>query len=157
MEEILETILLESEKSTFLVDLIKYNDHQLYVQIIQTTHSEYKESTQHRIKINPRLLTDIISVLQTYKMSIEKAKYAPSFLIKNSIPRISDNRFVSETDAQEIQNRYLKGINLQDLAIQFNTKVLFIKQILRSRGIEICDFKLPKFYLRTRFRFRKRK
>ena len=106
MEEILETILLESEKSTFLVDLIKYNDQQLYVQIIQTTHSEYKESTQHRIKINPKLLTDIISVLQTYKMSIEKAKYAPSFLIKNSIPRISDNRFVSETDAQEIQNRY---------------------------------------------------
>lgn len=106
MEEILETILLESEKSTFLVDLIKYNDQQLYVQIIQTTHSEYKESTQHRIKINPKLLTDIISVLQTYKMSIEKAKYAPSFLIKNSIPRISDNRFLSETDAQEIQNRY---------------------------------------------------
>lgn len=106
MEEILETILLESEKSTFLVDLIKYNDQHLYVQIIQTTHSEYKESTQHRIKINPKLLTDIISVLQTYKMSIEKAKYAPSFLIKNSIPRISDNRFLSETDAQEIQNRY---------------------------------------------------
>ena len=105
MEEILETILLESKKSTFLMDLIKYNDQHLYVQIIQTTHSEYKESTQHRIKINPKLLTDIISVLQTYKMSIEKAKYAPSFLIKNSIPRISDNRFLSETDAQEIQNR----------------------------------------------------
>jgi hypothetical protein len=105
MEEILETILLESKKSTFLMDLIKYNDQQLYVQIIQTTHSEYKESTQHRIKINPKLLTDIISVLQTYKMSIEKAKYAPFFLIKNSIPRISDNRFLSETDAQEIQNR----------------------------------------------------
>ena len=156
MEEILETILLESEKSTFLVDLIKYNDQQLYVQIIQTIHSEYKESTQHRIKINPKLLTDIISVLQTYKKSIENVKFAPS-LVKNSIPRISDNLFLSEIDEQEIQNRYLKGINLQDLAIQFNTKVLFIKQILRSRGIEICDFKLPKFYLRTRFRFRKRK
>ena len=105
MEEILETILLESEKSTFLVDLIKYNDHQLYVQIIQTTHSEYKESTQHRIKINPKLLTDIISVLQTYKKSIENVKFAPS-LVKNSIPRISDNRFLSEIDEQEIQNRY---------------------------------------------------
>lgn len=105
MEEILETILLESEKSTFLVDLIKYNDQQLYVQIIQTIHSEYKESTQHRIKINPRLLTDIISVLQTYKMSIENVKFAPS-LVKNSIPRISDNRFLSEIDAQEIQSRY---------------------------------------------------
>ena len=73
-----------SNEMTFLVDLIKYNDQHLYVQIIQTTHSEYKESTQHRIKINPKLLTDIISVLQTYKMSIEKAIYAPSFLIKNS-------------------------------------------------------------------------
>ncbi len=156
MEEILETILLESEKSTFLVDLIKYNDQQLYVQIIQNIHSEYKESTQHRIKINPKLLTDIISVLQTYKKSIENVKFAPS-LVKNSIPRISDNRFLSEIDAQEIQSRYLKGINLQDLALQYNTKVLFIKQILSRGGIEISDFRLPKFYVRTRFRNKKRK
>ncbi len=131
MREIIKTSLLEYDKSTFLIDLVKHGNGQLYINIQQSIHIDDKPSLQQEIKINPSVLDEIIEVLKNYLNEIPKQKSSLRF------------HLTTETK-QAIQDRYLKGISINDLALQFDIKPQLIQQILENSGIEIVSNAQPK-------------
>jgi hypothetical protein len=154
MEEILETTLLEYEKSTFLIDLVKHTNQKLYIQIVQTIQHEDQEATQQEIKINPSVLKDIVTVLDTYYKLIPGGQTA-SPVKNNPVAKSNSKNLLTEKDKTEIQNRYLKGVPIRELTIQFDRKAEVIEQVLRNKGIAIVDNKAPKAYFKKKFRRRK--
>lgn len=129
MEEILKSTLLEYEKSTFLIDLIKHKSGVSYIKIQQTV--EGKANSQE-LKINFSVLTDLISVLKNYQNEIT----APASNLSKS--------YFSEDKQKSVIERYFKGITIENLALQFDCSKQIIEQILFNKGIEIVDNNPPK-------------
>jgi len=139
MDEKLKTTLLEYDKSTFLIDLVKHDSGVLYVAIQQTIQLPKNKYEEHEIKINPSVLADIIEVLSTYKKALPKDK-------------ASNKSYFSPEQTKEIIKRYLKGsVEIKHLAIQFDCTEQIIEQILNNNGIAIVTNKIPvKKYFRRR-------
>ena len=129
MKTIIETTQLEFDKSDFLIDLVEHENGQLYVEIVQTILNTDKKA--ETIKINPSVLSDIIKVLQNYQAKLPKES-------KLEIKHITEN------DQEKIQQNYLKGVSIKDLAMQSDQKPELIEMILRNKGIEIVENTLPK-------------
>ena len=141
MEEKLQTTLLEYDKSTFLLDLVKHSNGILYVSVQQTIHLDKDKSEIHKIKINPTILPDIIEVLNQYRGKLP-------------INKITVRNYFSTERIQEIIKRYLKGgVKIKHLALQFDCSEEIIEQILRNKGIEIMNNDISK---RVKFWRRKR-
>ena len=141
MKTILETKLLEFDKSDFLIDLVKHDNGQLYIEIVQKILNTDKKSES--IKINPSVLSDILKVLQNYQAKLPKES-------------ISEIKHIIEFDQKKIQDRYLKGVSIKDLALQFDQTHELIEMILRNRGIEIVENKIPKSRYAKQYYKRKR-
>jgi len=129
MKTILETTQLEFDKSDFLIDLVKHDNGQLYIEIVQTILNTKNKSES--IKINPSVLSDILKVLQNYQAKLPKES-------------ISVIKHITELDQNKIQERYLKGVSIEDIALQFDQTHELIEMILRNRGVEIVENKIPK-------------
>jgi vesicle coat complex subunit len=129
MKKILETTQLEFDKSDFLIDLVEHDNGQLYIEIVQTILNSDKKAES--IKINPSVLSDIIKVLQNYQAKLPKES---NLKIKH----------ITELDQEKIQQNYLKGVSIKDLAMQFDQKPELIEMILRNKEIEIVENTLPK-------------
>lgn len=158
MEEILKTTLLEFEKSAFIIDLVKHNSGKQYIRILQTIQDESEKTNNNRaIKINPSLLSDIIRVLNSYQELIpDDKKELQTMKNTSDIPTTQFRaRTLMESDKTAIQNRYLKGVSIADLTIQFDCKVELIEQVLRNSNIEIVDNKLPTPFYYKKFRRKK--
>lgn len=123
MKNVIETKLLEFEKSNFLIELAESTNGVKYVEIIQTINEDNKT---HRLMINPSVLSDLIKVLQNYYSLIEKDSKTKKM-------------HINEFDQIEIQKRYLKGVSLKDLSLQFDQTEELIEMILRNKGIEIVS------------------
>lgn len=143
MKRILETTQLEFDKSDFLIDLVEHDNGQLYVEIVQTILNTNKKA--ETIKINPSVLSDIIKVLQNYQAKLPKESK-------------SEIKHITEIDQEKIQQYYLKGVSIKDLAMLFDQKAELIEMILRNKGIEIVENKLPKSkFWRNNKNWKKRK
>ncbi len=141
MDTEIKTTLLEYEKSTFLLDLVKHENGELYIAIQQTIQLNNNKTEVQKIKINPTIIDDLISVLNEYRGQLPKIKKKP----KN---------YLSPERYSEIVKRYLKGnIRIKDLAIQFDTTEEIIEQVLRNKGIAIINEEAPK--KKKVFRFRR--
>lgn len=140
MQEILKSTLLEYEKSTFLIDLIKHHSGVNYIKVRQTIDGI---NDSQELKINVSIATDLISVLQNYQNEIPK---------QVSKPRKS---YFSNDKQQEIVKRYFKGLTIEVLSLQFNCSIQIIEQILMNKQIPIVDNKLPKKF--RYFKYKKRK
>lgn len=127
MEQILKTTMLEYEKSTFLIDLVKHKSGADYINIRQTITD--KQQTQE-LKVNLSVAVDLIYILQKYMEDVSQSGY-------------TSKSYFSEEKQKQIIDRYYKGISLSDLAIQFDCKQEIIEQILFNKGIEIVDNKMP--------------
>jgi hypothetical protein len=143
-EEILKSILLEYDRSTFLVDLLKHSTGVKYISIQQSIEANKNTSSSQKIKINPAILGDIISILKSYQSEIDKSTV------------VEREAYFSPEKQKAVVERYLKGVNIPDLEMQFDCSSKIIKQILSNKNIEIVDNSLPK-YSRYRFRFGKKK
>lgn len=121
MKNIIETILLEFDKSNFVLRLVENDSGIPYVEIIQTINTENKMIS---LKLNPSVLSDIIKVLQNFHAKID-TQYS-----------ISKN-FITEEEQQRIIRIYLKGISIKDLALTFDQSEELIEMILRNKGIKI--------------------
>ena len=58
----------------------------------------------------------------------------------NFLPNVISKKskyYLSKEDKDKIQNRYLKGISIKDIAMQFNCPEDLMVQVLQNRGIEI--------------------
>ena len=77
------------------------------------------------------MLSDIIKILQNYAAKI---------------PGNIDHKtkHITEGDKQKIQDRYLIGVSLKDLALQFDQSEELIEMVLRNRGIQIVSNEIPK-------------
>ncbi|CAZ97533.1 MULTISPECIES: hypothetical protein [Zobellia] len=129
MKTILETTQLEFDKSNFLIDLVEHSNGRLYIEIVQTILNTNKKSKT--LKINPSVLSDIIKVLQNYQAKLQK----------ESNPEL---KYITESDQEKIQQNYLKGVSIKDLAMLFDQKPELIEMILRNKGIEIVENTMPK-------------
>ena len=132
MKEILETIQLSNNKSSYLIELIGHDSGVKYVKIEHILGQE-----RSTININPKNLTDIIVVLNNYKTKIDRNLT----LVKNNDEKIP-NEIKEKADL--IQNRYLKGVSIKDLAMQFDCEENLILMILENREIEIVSNKMSK-------------
>ena len=137
MKEILKTTQLEFDKSSFLIDLIELNTEKIYIEITQTINAENKDV--QIIKINPTILSDILDVLQKYQSDISDRNIARKLIL-------------TEKEQNKIQVRYLKGVSINELAIQFEETEENIEMILRNKGIEIESNELPEHLKRGRRR-----
>ncbi|MBB3186625.1 hypothetical protein [Microbacter margulisiae] len=155
MEEILKTTLLEFEKSTYLIDLVKHNSGKQYIRILQTIQDE-EINNKRVIKINPSLLSDLLKVLTTYQDLIpgNKEKQQNEQTTSDTATTHVRARTLTESDKTAIQNRYLKGVSITDLTIQFDCKAELIEQVLNNCNIAIIDNKPPKsfYYKKSRLK-----
>ena len=154
MEEILKTTLLEYEKSAFVIDLVVHNNGKQYIRILQTIQDEESDS-KRAIKINPSLLSDIVNVLNFYRDLIPGTKDNQQPKQNETIEKLRP-KSLTETEKKAIQNRYLKGVPISDLTIQFDCVEELIKQILNNNGIAIVDNKLPSSTNFKKFRKKRR-
>ena len=133
MDETTQSLLLAYEKSTFHFDLINHPSGHLYLNIKQQIEgqSEYNE-----LKINPSVLEDFIQTLQHLQKKL-------------TIPKES---LLSPKSQNRVVERYLKGVPIEDLPIQFNCSQQVIELILLNKGIPLVDNKYHKSKNRTRRR-----
>ena len=127
MESILESTLLEYKKSTFLIDLMQHNSGLKYVVLKQIIEGE---DNSHVLKFNVSALSDIIYVLESYCKSI-------------SASELHNDSFFSVEKQKSIAERYFKGVEIDDLAMQFDCRPEIIIQILRNKDIPIMSNTLP--------------
>lgn len=128
IKEILKSTLLEYEKSTFLLDILKHHSGQGYINIQQTIVGD---DNKQELKIKFSILSDIIFVLENYKKEIAKNNVEATQL------------YFSEDKQQSVVDRYLKGIPIQGLALQLDCTSQIIEQLLFYKGIEIVDQSVP--------------
>lgn len=140
MENILKRTLVEYEKSAFLIDLVEHQNGRQYIKIIQTITDE-EISNKRIIKINPSLLNDILKTLNLYQSLIPNKQIEKTTFISKEL---------NETNKVSIQKRYLKGISIPELAIQFDCEPELIEQILRNSNIEIIKDNSPQKYKRIK-------
>lgn len=130
MKEIIETNQIEAEKSSFIIDLVKHNSGKTYIELSQSIHHN-KTDNIHKVKINPFILSDIISILENYYAKIE-------------INSLGSKKHLTAEDKDNITSQYLKGVSIKDLALLFNQTESLIEFVLRNNNIEIVSNELPK-------------
>lgn len=123
MEKILKSTYLDYEKSSFLLEMIEQNEKLKYISIKQIFKEENKTQT---IKVNPKAIDDILYVLGKYSKSIS--------------PDNKNQSFFSEENQKKLIKRYLNGITIRDLSIQFNIDEDSIRNILTDNDIEIVEY-----------------
>jgi hypothetical protein len=138
MKEILETTQLEFDKSIFLIDLVKNESGLLYLEISQIIQNDKQIG---KIKIKPSVLQDLIRKLQEFQDRLQTTE-------------IKESSHITNENQQKIQERYLKGVSLNDIALQFDQEPEMIEMILRNKGIRLVSNDLPK---KTYWRHRRRK
>ena len=135
MNEILETTYIEFEKSSFLIDIVRHSNGKSFIEINQIIHQD--NSGKNSIRLNPSILNEMIEVLQNYKNKI----FAEQYENEDSIWEETKNK---------IQKRYLKGISIKELKMQFGYSEKVIKMFLENSGIEIVSTEIPKAKSRRR-------
>ena len=153
MEEILKTEMLEFDKSTFLIDLVQLNKGKQFIRITQIINNDLS-SDKKIININPSVLSDILKVLKAYQDIIPGGDDKRPSLIPSLKYSKVNQRPITESAKLEIQNRYLKGVSIREISIQFNCKVELIEQVLRNNNIEIVENQLPRSFRYKKFRKR---
>lgn len=120
MTAILETTLLQYQKSDFLIDLIETESGLKYVELVQL----FPNKTTNTIKINPIALQEIIETLQDYHKKIEELNNPK--LVK-----------ITAIMGDKIRTSYLKGVSIRDLAFQTGIEKEDIEKHLITHGIVI--------------------
>lgn len=144
MEENLDTILLEYDRSTFIIDLRKHSKGQLYIAMEQIVHVGNNANHSQKININPSILEDVIGSLITLNKKLIRETKA-----------LSSNTYFSIQRKDEVKKRYFKGVPIKDLSLQFGCSETIIENILFNSGIQIVSNEIPKKTLRYRFKRRK--
>jgi hypothetical protein len=144
MKELLETIQLSNDKGSYLIELLKHDSGLRYVRIEHVLGGE-----RSSININPKILPDLIEVLTNYQKKIDRNLTIVDSNDENLPREIRDK-------AELIQSRYLKGVPIKDLAMQFDCDEKFIEMILENKDIEIVSNKMHNNWNWSRKRKRKR-
>lgn len=141
MEEPIESTILEYKKSIFQIDLMQHNSGLKYVAIKQTIK---EQNENHLLKIDSTILVDLIFVLEFYLKEISTSII------------VGKNSYFSDIKQQSIIERYFKGLNVADLAMQFDCSNEIIESIIRNKDIPIVDNTMPKPKKKAYYRRRRK-
>jgi hypothetical protein len=142
MENVETAKLIESAKSRFLVSLVKEESGNRYVSIRQTVLSNKIISV---ININPDLLSKLIVALQTMEVKL------------NLVPLPLKQSKIKPEQKKELVKRYLRGVNIKDLSMQFDMNEEDIVLELYRKGYPIIpNQSKQEEETKYRYRFRKR-
>ena len=107
MPKIIDTQQITSEKSTFLIDIVKSDHGKLYVELGQSINAT-KEKLMVA-KINPEVLTDIIASLQ----------YCHSII---NVTTTLDKNHIDNAKDIKIRDYYFKNVPIKEIAKLLNVK-----------------------------------
>jgi hypothetical protein len=141
MEDHIESTLLDYKKSLFQIDLMQHNSGTKYVTIKQTIKDQ---DESHVLKIDSSVLVDIIFILESYLKQLS----ASTIEVKNS--------YFSDIKQQSIVERYFKGVNITDLAMQFDCSNEIIELVIRNKNIPLVDNTMPKPIKKSYYRRRRK-
>lgn len=141
MKTILETTQLSQPNCSYILDLIHNSDSRFGVDIIQIDESSEQSQS---IVISTAILSEFINVLENYYAKVRSGA-------------VQEKKHLSPSDKKRIQDNYLKGVDIKDLALQFGQSPELIEMVLRNQGIEIISNKQPRSYYRQSKYYPKRK
>lgn len=127
---LLHSIIIEYEKSTFFVEMLEHTNGQEYVTIEQIIHFDNEDHHSKTIRINPVALDNIILALIEMGTKLSARKREKMF---------------SKKVQQEIVRRYLKGVDINDLILQFGGDKEAISKALLMNDVEIVSPEVPKY------------
>ena len=126
MQEILKSTLLNFDESFYYINFIKSSSEERFISIEQTMARDY---AKQKITIPFSDLQPIIDTLQLYQQGMTEQD---SEICKN---------YLSDKKQKSVLERYLKGISIKDLALQFDCTKEIILQVLSDKNIEIDNDK----------------
>lgn len=129
MNKIIDTNVISGSKSTFVIDLVKSTEGNLFIELHQSINKTKEKVALS--KINPEVLSSIIAQLQEYHAII-------------NIAQPIKHLHVDHSKSQKIIDYYFKSVNIGDIALLLNLKEKVIEQVLKSNGIVIYQKKIPK-------------
>lgn len=132
MKTIVATEQFDFKDNSYVIDLIQNDEHLYFVEIIQSKSTK-TSLEQSRIDINPAVLSQFIKVLQNFNA---KSLLNPNYYKKH----------LSAVDEKHIQESYLKGVSIKNLATQFDQSDELIEMVLRNNGIVIAENKPPRYW-----------
>lgn len=135
MKEALTTNQFEYEKCSFLIDLVRHQTESLYIEITQNIDNRKIEN--RIIRLNPSVVSDLIRLLKMYMKEIPG-------------PYMESRSYLSDAIQKKIQDRYLRGVPINEIAMQVDLSEKLVEMILRNRGIQIVSFKIPYFRKRRK-------
>jgi hypothetical protein len=109
---------------------------------------EYIESSQIfllkpdiilNLNISPSAISDLIYALQNCFYKLPKSQ-------------IGIQKHLTDHDQKQVENAYLKGVTIKNLAIQYGVDESFIERLLMHKDLPIVDNENPKFYNKYRRR-----
>lgn len=142
MSDILKTTIIQAKRSSFIIELVKHETGNEYVEVKQIIHADDGTGKVQTIKIAPKMLADLIKELTLLQKEI-----APE-------PPVVKKHNLSEERQTELIRRYLIGVDISDLTVQFDCSAKIITEILQDAYIEIVSNKIPRFYFKG---FRKKR
>ncbi len=131
MKNLLKTVHLEFEKSTFLMDLVEENQHK-YVRVSQTILDE-ENGLKRELKINPSVLRSLILGLESLESELPEGGNQPKPPKKKPVKSLNPNQ------QSEIVRRYLKNVKAEDIAMQFDCSQELVEQILRNHNVVVIS------------------
>ncbi|HLS29479.1 MAG TPA: hypothetical protein VK021_01340 [Flavobacteriaceae bacterium] len=138
MKTIIDTVQLEYDETDILIDLVQQNNGFFYIEIVQTS-TTLNDATTQRIKLSSLILTDLLKTLQNFHAKLPKTAD-------------SNNKHLTDIDQQKIQEIYLKGVPIKDIALQLGQTTELIEMVLRNKGLEIISNEPPKSWKRKYYR-----
>lgn len=145
MEDVLATYVVNHEKSSYRIELVKLASGKVYISVEQTV---YAITTQLRsvVKMRPQALDEIIRVL----VEIQQASVL-------NVAEVVKRGHFDPKKKKELIHRYLnKNLALETLAIQFDCTVDAIKQLFREENIEVVSNKVSDYIPSKKYRNRKK-
>ena len=128
MDETIRVEVIDKEKSSYRIELVKASGEKFYLSIEQIVYSLTNE-TKSQIKIRADTLESIIKILITFQSEI------PKDLPKRGV--------LSPARKLEVINRYLnKNLEIETLAVQFDCTVKQIEQLLFDENIFVVSNKI---------------
>ena len=130
MHEILIAEKIETDRSTYGIELIRTDSGYLYITIDQASYSYLDDVKISKIQVRPENLQKLIDTLINLQTAIRE----------NGVKR----RILEPEMKKEIIYRYLsKGMKIATLAVQYDCSVLEIEQMFRDENIAILGDRLP--------------
>ena len=121
----------QHEKSTFFVEMLEHRNRQKYITIEQIVHINNSNHHSEKIRINPIALEDIIEALLEMRDELTTSNL--------------NGHLLTDNQQQEIVKRYLKGLEVKDLAVQFNCSERAVISVLLKHKVEVVEQGVPKF------------